>query len=41
MSLSRLRSIWREELLNLVKTTLKLPTNEEAKIELAYLLGKI
>lgn len=41
MALSRLRRIWREELLGLIKTTLNLPTDEEAKTELSYLLGKI
>lgn len=41
MALHRLRRVWRRELLNLVKTTLKLPTDEEAKLELAYLLSKI
>lgn len=41
MALSRLRRTWRHALLNLIKTTLKLPTDEEAKIELEYLLGKI
>ncbi len=40
-ALSRLRRIWRHELLNLIKTTLKLPTDEEAKTELEYLLSKI
>jgi len=41
MALSRLRRTWRRELLTLVKTTLELPSDDEAKIELAYLLSKI